>query len=225
LKTTIILLLSFIISNSLAFAEEPSQGWERLADMPEARSEMESAVIDEKIYVMGGLSNTESITNSVFIFDTTDESWSIGTPMTLELHHAGAASYDGKLYVVGGYFEGWTPSNALLIYNLKTDSWSNGAEMPTPRGALTAQFIDGKLYAIGGFNEFTRAENDKVFSTMTDFENLPSKLPQIFKSVKIISREGNSLVTEELVKMAGRDIAQKVKHVIQPTEKTRSLYS
>ena len=54
---------------------------------------------------------------------------------------------------------------------------------------------------------------------MTDFENLPSKLPQIFKSVKIISREGNSIVTEEFVKMAGRDIAQKVKHVIQPTEK------
>jgi len=64
-----------------------------------------------------------------------------------------------------------------------------------------------------------KAKKDKVFSIMTDFENLPSKLPQIFKSVKIISREGNSLVTEEFVKMAGREIAQKVKHVIQPTEK------
>ncbi len=64
-----------------------------------------------------------------------------------------------------------------------------------------------------------KAEKDKVFFTMTDFENLPSKLPQIFKSVKIISREGNSIVTEEFVKMAGRDITQKVKHVIQPTEK------
>ena len=63
-----------------------------------------------------------------------------------------------------------------------------------------------------------KAEKDKVFSTITDFENLPSKLPHIFKSVKVISREGNSIITEELVKMAGRDIAQKVKHVIQPTE-------
>lgn len=64
-----------------------------------------------------------------------------------------------------------------------------------------------------------KAEKDKVFSTMTDFENLPSKLPQIFKSVKVISREGNSIVTEEFVKMAGRDITQKVKHVIQSTER------
>ncbi len=64
-----------------------------------------------------------------------------------------------------------------------------------------------------------KAEKDKVFSTMTDFENLPTILPQIFKSVKIISREGNSLVTNEFVKMAGREITQKVKHVIQPTVK------
>jgi len=64
-----------------------------------------------------------------------------------------------------------------------------------------------------------KAEKDKVFSTMTDFENLPTILPQIFKSVKIISREGNSLVTNEFVKMAGREITQKVKHIIQPTVK------
>ncbi len=64
-----------------------------------------------------------------------------------------------------------------------------------------------------------KAERDKVFSTMTDFENLPSKLPQIFKSIKIISRKDNSIVTEELVRMAGRDITQKVKHLLQPTDK------
>ena len=101
MKAFIILLLFFSISFSLVFAEEPSQGWERLADMPEARSEMESAVIGESIYVIGGLSNTNRITDSVFVFDTNDESWSIGTSMPLELHHAGVASYDGKLYVVG----------------------------------------------------------------------------------------------------------------------------
>ncbi|MCH9040672.1 MAG: SRPBCC family protein [Thaumarchaeota archaeon] len=64
-----------------------------------------------------------------------------------------------------------------------------------------------------------KADKDKVFFTITDFENLPSKLPQIFKSIKIISRKDNSVITEELVRMAGRDITQKVKHVLQPTDK------
>jgi len=64
-----------------------------------------------------------------------------------------------------------------------------------------------------------KADKDKVFFAITDFENLPSKLPQIFKSIKIISRKDNSVITEELVRMAGRDITQKVKHVLQPTDK------
>ena len=64
-----------------------------------------------------------------------------------------------------------------------------------------------------------KADKDKVFFTITDFENLPSKLPQIFKSIKIISRKDNSVITEELVRMSGRDITQKVKHVLQPTDK------
>jgi coenzyme Q-binding protein COQ10 len=64
-----------------------------------------------------------------------------------------------------------------------------------------------------------KSEKEKVFLTITDFENLPLKLPHIFKSVKITSRKGNSVITEEFVKMAGRDIAQKVKHVIKPTER------
>ena len=64
-----------------------------------------------------------------------------------------------------------------------------------------------------------KANKDKVFFTITDFENLPSKLPQIFKSIKIISQKDNSIITEELVRMAGRYITQKVKHVLQPTDK------
>jgi len=64
-----------------------------------------------------------------------------------------------------------------------------------------------------------KSKKEKVFLTITDFENLPIKLPHIFKSVKIISRKGNSIITEEVVKMAGREIVQKVKHVIKPTEK------
>ena len=63
-----------------------------------------------------------------------------------------------------------------------------------------------------------KADKDKVFFTITDFENLPSKLHQIFKSIKIISRKDNSIITEEFVRMAGRDITQKVKHVLQPTD-------
>lgn len=64
-----------------------------------------------------------------------------------------------------------------------------------------------------------RAERNKVYETITDFENLPIKLPKYFKSVKIIRKENNVIFTEEFVNMTGRDITQKVKHVLTPPEK------
>jgi len=64
-----------------------------------------------------------------------------------------------------------------------------------------------------------KAERGKVFSTITDFENLPSKLPEFFKSIKVVSKEGNTIVTEESAKMAGRDITQTTKHVLTPPER------
>ena len=91
MKITLFLLVLIFFPISSIFAEEDSEGWDRLADMPEVRSEMESAVIDEKIYVVGGISNTNRISNSVFVFDTKEESWSVGTSMPLEIHHAGTA--------------------------------------------------------------------------------------------------------------------------------------
>jgi len=64
-----------------------------------------------------------------------------------------------------------------------------------------------------------KAERDKVYETITDFENLPIKLPKYFKSVKIINKENDVILTEESVMMAGIDITQTVKHVLTTPEK------
>lgn len=64
-----------------------------------------------------------------------------------------------------------------------------------------------------------KAERGKVFSTITDFENLPSKLPEFFKSVKVVSKDSDTIIIEESAKMAGRDITQKTKHILTPPER------
>lgn len=177
---------------------DPSEEWQRLQDMPEVRSEIEAAAIGDKIYVVGGLNNKEEATNTVFIFETKDAVWSIGTPMPLSLHHGAAASYDEKLYIVGGYFDAWKPSNSLLIYNSKTDTWAIGPDMPTARGALTAQFLDGKLYAVGGFSENALSVNE-VYDPKTDVWETKSEMPT--------SREHltSAVLDNQLFVIGGRD--------------------
>lgn len=68
-----------------------------------------------------------------------------------------------------------------------------------------------------------KAERSKVFNTITDFENLPSSLPEFFNSIKIVSKEGNVTIIEESIKMAGRDITQTTKHILTPPEKHEVL--
>ena len=176
----------------------PPEGWQRLQDMPEVRSEMEAAAIGNKIYVVGGLNNRGEATNTVFIFDTKDAVWSLGTPMSLSLHHAGAASYDEKLYIVGGYLDAWIPSNSLLIYDSKTNTWTIGPDMPTPRGALTAQFLDGKLYAIGGFSGDVLSVNE-VYDPKTDTWETKSEMPTPREHLT------SAILDDQLYVIGGRD--------------------
>ncbi len=68
-----------------------------------------------------------------------------------------------------------------------------------------------------------KAERSKVFNTITDFENLPNRLPEFFNSIKIVNKEGNVTIIEESVKVAGRDITQTTKHILTPPEKHEVL--
>ncbi|HJU14136.1 MAG TPA: SRPBCC family protein [Candidatus Nitrosotalea sp.] len=61
-----------------------------------------------------------------------------------------------------------------------------------------------------------KADREKIFSMVTDFENLPNTFPQFFKSIKIVSREGNTVTTEDDAMMAGREVRQTAKHILTP---------
>jgi ribosome-associated toxin RatA of RatAB toxin-antitoxin module len=49
------------------------------------------------------------------------------------------------------------------------------------------------------------ASQDKIFSLITDFEKLPSRFPNRYRSLKIIERSENLVTVEEDVTVAGRE--------------------
>ena len=63
------------------------------------------------------------------------------------------------------------------------------------------------------------APREKVFKLVTDFENAPKYLPNQFKSIKILSREGNTVTTDEVIVAAGRTVKQTSKHTVQAPDK------
>jgi hypothetical protein len=55
--------------------------WSNGAPMPTARSEISSAVLDDKIYVIGGFEIGHSTTSIVEVYDPVTEKWSTVTPL------------------------------------------------------------------------------------------------------------------------------------------------
>lgn len=66
------------------------------------------------------------------------------------------------------------------------------------------------------------APQEKIFSLITDFEKLPARFPNRYKSVKILERSGNIITAEEDVTVAGREIHQKTRHTLDPSRLLRS---
>jgi ribosome-associated toxin RatA of RatAB toxin-antitoxin module len=66
------------------------------------------------------------------------------------------------------------------------------------------------------------AAQDKIFSLITDFENLPSRFPNRYRSLKVIERSENSVTVEEDVTVAGREIHQITRHTFEPKRFLRS---
>jgi len=126
--------------------------WTNGSKMPTPRSAMAAALLDDKIYVVGGQGSKVKKDKVVEVYDIKSDKWTPGPSLPEPLDHLGMASYDGKLYVVGGTLK-YGYSNKLLIYDPMHNNWTEGKPMPGARTALTANFVDGVLYAVGGVDD------------------------------------------------------------------------
>lgn len=67
------------------------------------------------------------------------------------------------------------------------------------------------------------APQDRIFSIITDFERLPSRLPDRYKSLQVLERAGNNTVTvKETIAYAGREVHQITRHEMEPGWRLRS---
>lgn len=66
------------------------------------------------------------------------------------------------------------------------------------------------------------APQEKIFALITDFEKLPSRFPNRYRSLKVLQRSGNTVTVEEDVTAAGRELHQVTKHLLEPSRQLRS---
>jgi len=144
----------FIIGYSISEAQ-----WKSRRDMPTARYGLCSAVLHDKIFVIGGATTTQNMQMKplkiVEVYDPSTDSWDTTFPDLRESRvFASAIEFHDKIYVFGGR-SGNRPQDVLAsveMYDLEKHQWVRRASMPTPREGLAVAVLDEKIYAIGGSN-------------------------------------------------------------------------
>jgi N-acetylneuraminic acid mutarotase len=176
-----------ILGQALAQTSETGT-WSKAAPAPTERTEVVSAVLEGKIYVVGGFSKPSlenvlklAISSDVEVYDPVADAWSISTPLPEGRHHAGIASLNGFLYVIGGFTKSflsiWHAVPTVYQYNPATEEWRELAPMPTARGALGVAVYQNRLYAIGGYDGERNSGAVEIFDPETNTWSSATPMP------------------------------------------------
>ncbi len=175
---------AFLVTIALAsFAFAQSKGeWVVKAPAPTKRTEVATAAVKGKIYVVGGFQEGLTfITPAVEEYDPKADSWRVRAPLPGGLHHAGIGVVNDRIYVIGGFEHSllsiWSPLNTVHEYDPGADRWTARKPMPTPRGALAVAVLDGKLHALGGYNQDGNTGAHEVYDPATDTWSARAPLP------------------------------------------------
>jgi N-acetylneuraminic acid mutarotase len=169
----LLLVLSFSISIFfIPVASAVEDSWATKAKMPSERTGFGVAVVDGKIYAIGGHPLGGVTTDINKEYDPATNKWTSKKSMPGPLAWFGTAVYQNEIYVIGGaWFLGGTGSEktSVWVYNPATDKWNTSkTSMPTARAGIEANVVDGKIYVIGGRNSDGITNVTEVYDPATD---------------------------------------------------------
>ena len=69
--------------------------------MPVKRQEIATAVLDGKVYVLGGYDEMRRSTATVEVYNPTTDTWAFARPLPVTVNHNATAVVAGRLYSFG----------------------------------------------------------------------------------------------------------------------------
>ena len=154
---------TFRYKNNLEMYDPGTDTWVKKRNMPTLREGFTTAVVNGKIYVIGGRIHKNKLgagvaTGLVEVYDPLTNRWEKRADMPTERGETDAVVIDGKIYVLGGYTWRMVPGLAerfvtrIEEYNPKTDKWRKLPDMPMFRGWFATVAVDNEIYTLGGMN-------------------------------------------------------------------------
>jgi N-acetylneuraminic acid mutarotase len=134
--------------------------WDAVAAAPVGRFEAQSAVVDDKFFVMGGYTDPSilPISFEADMYDPETDTWTRLPGLPRPITHAGSAADGENIYLAGGVVGSANPavraklsaSSEVWRYHVPTQTWSALPPLPEPRGAGALAVVEGELHFFGG---------------------------------------------------------------------------
>ena len=148
------------------FATLPTSHWELITEIPTKRKGFSTAVVDDKIYLIGGslFENGRGPfgLSTVEVYDPKINNWQKVADMPTPRADARTAVVNGTIYVFGGYSgidnrgENFKFLDIVEAYNPETDTWVRKEDMPFPCINFGIGVVAGQVYIIGGLADFNK---------------------------------------------------------------------
>jgi len=129
-----------------------TMGWERGPALPAPRHDAASAVMDGRIYLIGGKEETGSSApaiDRVSVLDLETMQWSEAASLPTPRVGMRGGAIDGKIYVAGGNYSGEV-LDSVESYEPETDVWTTAGRLSYARMSHAAAVSGGVLYVVGG---------------------------------------------------------------------------
>ena len=159
-------------NNGFAAYNIASDTWTSLAQSPTIDSYGSVlGAFNGKVFLVGG---TFLLTNAVWVYDVTTNTWSAGTPAPSEVSFPGYRQIGQFLYVVGGWDSNSPAMNKMTTWRLDMSSapgeWENGPIFTPARADFGLAYDPGtdSLYALGG-----DINGGDFFESTTEVDQLP----------------------------------------------------
>jgi DNA-binding CsgD family transcriptional regulator len=135
---------------STASAKAP-QRWQKLADLPTARSGLAIAVFENQIYAIGGESD-QGVTGVVEQYDAASDSWFTLPSKPVPVADINAAVIGGKIYIPGGRLASGSMTNAFESFDPRRGIWERCTPLPVAVSGYALVTFEGRLYLFGGWD-------------------------------------------------------------------------
>ena len=124
-----------------------ASGWRRMADLPEARSEMPATTLGGLVYVAGGF----GAGTLAHRYDPAADRWERLGDLPVDTNHPGIITHRDKVIVAGGYSADVASAHrGMWVYQAASDEWEQIGELPVAIGAFGFVGDPHGLYVVGG---------------------------------------------------------------------------